>query len=1433
MRIVAILTVFFCFGLICIQISSAISLAGPSDERYLKTPDRIEKSGLTGEPLPKISYSRLIRGDSGILNVGTTKRVSVNSTGAQGNGVSFGSAISSDGRLVAFYSDSNNFVPDDTNSANDIFVHDMQTNNTTRVSVTSTAVEGNGGSANPSVSSDGRYIAFQSSASNLVTNDTNGRTDIFVHDMLTGNTTLVSVHSDGVQGDDKSLDPVISSDGQYIAFESSAYTLVDEYTNGVDNIYLHNLQTGNTSVVSVSSIGEVGGSDSRNPAISSDGRYIAFESDASNLVSGDTNGKVDIFVHDMQTGITTRVSVNSSGGQYFESYDPAISSDGRYIVFYSQDQPLAIRQIYIHDQQTRKTELVSVNSSGTEGNYDSYAPAITSDGRYVAFSSYSTNLIPNWTNYNMQIYLRDQQSGKIRQISVNSEGVQGDLSSNSPAISSEGRYIAFESRAGNLIDSDTNGQRDIFIHDRGVSYPPPTIESVSPSSGYTSLNATCTIVGTNFISGTMVYLSNETIISLGTINTLTSNLISCTLPTKLLTPGNYTLIVRNPDDESASYPFLVITGQNAPTILSITPTTAPNTVPIRTIITGSGFFKTGATVTLSNGTTRIPGTPSLVNKSTIICTFPLTGAPTWIYNLTVQNPDNQSATIPGVFTVTNATPTIIAINPTSAYNLSRTRFFIKGSGFRNGMAVALMNETIYLSGEIMNRTPTELICTFPLGEISGGLLNISVFNIDGTIGTKVNALTVTPIGSYPEIHNFTPNTGLNNNTVTVTINGTNFRSGAKVTITNGTVNRTAVPTFVTDVQIQCPMPLIGLPYGIYNLTALNSDGSDFTIPGAFTIMNPAPVITGITPAKAFNTSLVQVRITGTNFTSGCTVHLTNGSTIIPGIISGFAGNKFNATFSLPGHPASIYNLTVTNPGGSNSTLYHCFTSVAPGNAPIIANYSPTWGENTAAIQFTIEGTNFRPGATVTITNGTSSKTVSGTIKGDRIKCLLPLTGLPYGHYTITVKNMDGSSGTNLDIFEVRNPNPVITSISPKTGYTTGPLAIVISGSKFINGLNVTLQNGSTLLNGTVSGLTSAKCTGTFQIQTVPPGIYNLSITNPGGPNTTRLNCFIVSSPKADPTIGNFSPAFGVNTGSVSLIIDGTNFRPVLTVTIMNHSLSKTVSASVINSTRIRCTLPLKGLSYGSYNLTVRNSDGSYATLINAFQVTVPAPIITRISPVVGNNTETIMVTISGLKFESGANITLSNKTTMISGTVSTLTPTSIAGLFPLSGSPTGQYNLTVSNPGNVNGSKVKAFTIAAGGTAPLISSIDPASGFNNANMPIIIRGANFRSSSVYLNQGSVLKLASATSGRNSNNTVLYVTLPLFKLGGGLYNITIKNSDGVNTTATEVFFVTDQAWISKRTNAISPIIQIPEFQNIVQVPVVHELPRKEADHIAHY
>jgi len=412
-----------------------------------------------------------------------TARVSVSTASVQSNNNSFQPALNENGQFVVFHSFGSNLVAGDTNSNLDVFIRNRQTDETTRVSVATGGTQGNNLSRAPDLSNDGNLVSFESDATNLVAGDTNAKRDIFVRDRQAATTTRVSVATGGGQVNGNSFNSYLSGDGRFVAFDSVATNLVAGDTNGVSDVFVHDRQTGATTRVSVATGAVQANGNSFLPALSSDGRFVAFHSTATNLVAGDTNGGTDVFVHDRQTATTTRVSVATGGGQSTGSgssaplFAPDISADGRFVVFESISNNLVagdtngFSDVFVHDRQTVTTTRVSVPTGGSpQTNEESVEPAISGDGRFVAFLSYATNLVPGGTSGNGDVFVHDRQTNTTTQMSVSTAGVKGNDFSCNPAISPDGHIVGMFSDSTNLVAGDTNGARDIFIRNRTADF---------------------------------------------------------------------------------------------------------------------------------------------------------------------------------------------------------------------------------------------------------------------------------------------------------------------------------------------------------------------------------------------------------------------------------------------------------------------------------------------------------------------------------------------------------------------------------------------------------------------------------------------------------------------------------------------------------------------------------------------------------------------------------------------------------------------------------------------------------------------------------------------------------------------------------------------------------------------------------------------------
>ncbi len=398
--------------------------------------------------------------------------------------------VSANGRYVLLIASPINLVPGDNLRQQDVFVRDRQTGAIDWVNVTPDGAQSNSAALHAAISDDGRFVAFTSTATDLVAGDTNHQEDIFVRDRQNGVTERVSIDSSGRQANSFSDYLSISADGRFVAFQSDASNLVPGDTNGQADIFVHDRQTGRTERVSVSSGGQQANDSSFKVAISGDGRYVAYESYASNLVAGGRTGVSDIFVRDRVKGVTSRVSVDSQGtAANYDSFNPSVSNDGRFVAFESRASNLvpgdtnAGSDIFVHDGQSGRTQRVSVAWNGVQANSDSVYASISADGRRVAFNSYATNLVlrDEGNHRGSDIFVRDRVSNTTELVSVNSRGGQANGPSVDAWVSANGRFVTFTSDATNLASNDSNDTRDVYIHELDAPSPPPfSALTVSP-----------------------------------------------------------------------------------------------------------------------------------------------------------------------------------------------------------------------------------------------------------------------------------------------------------------------------------------------------------------------------------------------------------------------------------------------------------------------------------------------------------------------------------------------------------------------------------------------------------------------------------------------------------------------------------------------------------------------------------------------------------------------------------------------------------------------------------------------------------------------------------------------------------------------------------------------------------------------------------------
>ena len=381
---------------------------------------------------------------------------------------------SRDGRYVVFVSGDANIVADDTNNTSDVFVRDTVSDTTVRVSVRSDGGEANAASYAPRISGDGRYVVFGSSASNLVSGDTNGEPDVFRHDLQTGKTIRVSVTYKGRQANGDSGSADISDDGTRIVFVSSARNLVAarDRTPSYSEVYLRDVAAKRTVRVAVSSSGRQANEQVDGPIISGDGSTIAFQTGAGNLVRGDDNGQSDVFVVKVATG-AVRIASRSAGGTASDgqSWADDLSRTGRYLLLETLATNLApgdtngTTDVYRKDLQRGGVVRVSVADDESQSSDSGTWGRISETGRYVTFTSQATDLVPGPDSFSTtDCFLRDITGKTTRRVSLTSGG--GNPSGGAVywcVVVAGGASAFFTSSATDIVPGDTNGVPDVFL----------------------------------------------------------------------------------------------------------------------------------------------------------------------------------------------------------------------------------------------------------------------------------------------------------------------------------------------------------------------------------------------------------------------------------------------------------------------------------------------------------------------------------------------------------------------------------------------------------------------------------------------------------------------------------------------------------------------------------------------------------------------------------------------------------------------------------------------------------------------------------------------------------------------------------------------------------------------------------------------------------
>lgn len=482
-----------------------------------------------------------------------TERGSVAFDGAEANESSSGGGLSADGRFLVFSSRATNLLPAgvDTNAESDVFVRDLALQTTTRASTATGGAEVTGFSARPSISADGRWVAFESDSTALVPGDTNARRDVFVKDRTTNVTTRVSVATGGVQGNNDSERAQITSDGRFVVFESTATNLVSGDSNAASDVFLHDRQTGITERVSLNTSEQQAGTGcwSRSASVSDDGRFIAFQSNPCAWGLPSVTVGSNIWLRDRALGTTQIVAGGSFIGDPAFHSPPTMSGNGRYVLWESSESDIVVgdnnqsADVFLYDRVLSTYEMVSLGNGGVQGNRSAGSPStISDDGRWVGFSSEATNLVAADTNDRSDAFVRDRATGRTFRVSTDILLAQANDHSFTAQISADGGYVAFLSFATNLIGADTNGVGDVFVQAANR----PTVDFITPGAVVRGFSGPVMIAGVAFEPGAAIS-SNDGRITFSNVVVVDDETITATMTVAPGMPvGSYPMIVANP-----------------------------------------------------------------------------------------------------------------------------------------------------------------------------------------------------------------------------------------------------------------------------------------------------------------------------------------------------------------------------------------------------------------------------------------------------------------------------------------------------------------------------------------------------------------------------------------------------------------------------------------------------------------------------------------------------------------------------------------------------------------------------------------------------------------------------------------------------------------------------------------------------------------------
>jgi len=875
----------------------------------------------------------------------------------------------------------------------------------------------------------------------------------------------------------------------------------------------------------------------------------------------------------------------------------------------------------------------------------------------------------------------------------------------------------------------------------GFTYvAPPTVTSVSPSSGSTSGGTSVTIIGTNFASGATVSFGSNAATNVSVVNGTT---ITATTPAG--TAGAVTVTVTVGGQSGSVANGFTYTVQ--PTVTAVSPNSGSTSGGTAVTITGTNFAS-GATVSFgSNAATNV----TVVNGTTITATTPAGGAGSVI--VTVTNSGGQSGSLINGFTFV-APPAVTSVSPNSGATGGGTSVTITGTNFASGSTVTFGSAA---ATNVVVVNSTTITATTPAG--SAGAVTVTVTNSLGQTGSLASGFTYVV---QPTVTSVSPSSGVAAGGTSVTITGTNFATGATVTFGSNAATNVVV---VNSTTITATTPAGSAGAVTVRVTVGGQSGS---LASGFTYIGQ-PTVTAVSPNNGPVAGGTTVTITGTNFATGATVTFgSNAATNVTVV------NNTTITATTPAGSAGAVTVTVTNIGSQSGSLAGGFTynsSVAISFAQV-ASATPQSSTATVSVSYPAAQTAGNLNVVVVGWNDTTSavSSVKDSAGNTYQLAIGPTTGtgllqsiyyaanITGGSNTVTVTFNQAASFPDVRILEYRG----VTAVDVTAG-ANGSSTSANSGSATTTSANELIFGADLVATTTAaagSGFTSRIVTpmdgdiAEDKIVTTA-GSNNATATLSGSGSWLMQMVGFVPVPGPGPTVTSVSPNSGPTTGGTSVTITGANFRSGGTVTF---GTAPATNVTVVNGTTITATTPAG--SAGAATVTVTDPDGQSGSLAGGFTF-APVPSVSSVSPNNGPVAGGTSVTISGTNFVTGATVTFgssaaTNVTLVNSTTITATTPAGNAGAA----------TVTVTNQGGQSGSLQGAFVYGS----PTVSSLSPNSGSTTGGTEVIITGTNFASGATVSFGG-----AAATNVVVANITTVTATTPAGSAGA--VTVTVTNPGG--------------------------------------------------------